>query len=83
MTKIDVAQTVDRICIKALHDHSVDDKVLAGRREALLILGNTYLEKSGSAEAGLADLVNRMCMQTGVYESKEEAGSGPKNTTDQ
>ena len=67
VTKLDVAQTVDSICVKVLHDHSVSHEVLGKRQRALLQLGSIYAAWGKAEDEGLRELTDRMCAQSGAF----------------
>jgi curved DNA-binding protein CbpA len=59
-TELDIRSTLLHVCTKVTHDHSIDETKRKNRLKALLILGDTFLECGGTAEAGLNDIMKRM-----------------------
>jgi hypothetical protein len=57
LTKMDIVNTVNNICNKVLHDHSVTTEVRNKRSIALMKLGNIYSKKSKSSQEGIEDLL--------------------------
>lgn len=57
LTKMDIINTVNNICNKVLHDHSVTAIIRNKRAIALLKLGNIYSKKSKSSQEGIEDLL--------------------------
>ena len=60
VTKMDISSTLAAICMKVLHDTSIDAPTRALRSEALLLLGEEYLKRGRSEKEGFEDLLSRM-----------------------
>ena len=69
ITELDIQTTLEKVCHKVTHDHSVTQPVLQLRAKALYLLGETYLACGVSSAQGLEDLKSRITKQ--MRESKE------------
>jgi hypothetical protein len=60
VTELDITNTLDKVCQKVTHDHSVSKETLEMRKKALLIMGTAFIACGGNTEAGLKDLKTRL-----------------------
>lgn len=63
ITELDIQKTLEKVCFKVLHDHSVTNPVLELRKKALLFLGEVYVSCGVSPEKGLEDIRERIGAQ--------------------
>jgi hypothetical protein len=84
ITELDIANTIEKICYKALHDHSVTQPVLDLRKKALHILGEAYLSCGIPVEQGLEDIRMRISAQMNAEKDKKanEANDAAWKDTD-
>ena len=83
ISKTDIQSTLKNVCKKVLHDRSAGASRLAGRHQALKLLGAQYKTLSSDAAAGLEDLLHRVGVQSGIFGSDAAypaAASAPPNT---
>jgi hypothetical protein len=51
------------VCRKVCHDHSVGEEARKQRLQALLVLGDVFIERGSSQAAGMDDVIERLLMQ--------------------
>lgn len=60
VTELDITNTLNKVCEKVTHDHSVSKETLEMRKKALLIMGTAFIACGGNTEDGLKDLKTRL-----------------------
>jgi curved DNA-binding protein CbpA len=60
LTELDITKTLSGVCNKVTYDVSVDENTRKLRKQALLILGNSFINCQGSTEAGLEEFKKRI-----------------------
>lgn len=86
VTELDIRSTLNNVCYKVTHDHSVDEATRKKRIQGLLLLGQVFVECGCSEEAGMGDFMARVgsqmkaaaAAQSGAADSKD----GPSPATD-
>lgn len=63
MTQLDIQATLRKVCRKVCHDHSVGEEARKQRLQALLVLGDVFIERGSSQAAGMDDVIERLLMQ--------------------
>eukprot|EP00596_Hydrurales_sp_CCMP1899_P000062 CAMPEP_0119043032 /NCGR_PEP_ID=MMETSP1177-20130426/16361_1 /TAXON_ID=2985 /ORGANISM="Ochromonas sp, Strain CCMP1899" /LENGTH=618 /DNA_ID=CAMNT_0007010211 /DNA_START=212 /DNA_END=2068 /DNA_ORIENTATION=+ len=75
ITEIDLRATLNAVCRKVTHDHSVDEATRTKRKKALLIIGEVFMMLGGSTEDGIKDIKSRLGAQMnggGKHEPNEQ-----------
>mmetsp|Transcript_14246 Transcript_14246/g.19420 ORF Transcript_14246/g.19420 Transcript_14246/m.19420 type:complete len:188 (-) Transcript_14246:1003-1566(-) len=75
MTAMDIRSTLYHVCRKVTHDHGVDEATRTKRCKALKILGQEFVKRGGSLEAGLGDIKAKMSSQISTAASAHDASS--------
>jgi hypothetical protein len=75
ITKLDIAGTLNGVCNKVLHDHSVSKEIMESRRLALGILGAEYCARGVSVNQGLEDLMKKIGAQSGMFPQGDASSS--------
>ena len=71
LTELDIQSTLEKVCFKVTHDHSVTQPVLDLRKKTLLILGEVYAACGVSAEIGLEDLRYKLTQQMNAAQAAQ------------
>jgi hypothetical protein len=72
ITRNDIQETLKHVCKKVLHDHSVSEATRATRARGMVLLGEMYVLKRVREMDGLADFLDRVGKQTGLFDESAQ-----------
>jgi hypothetical protein len=71
---IDIEDTLEKVCWKAMHDRSVDKAQRKRRAQALKIVGHVFQSYGGNRTDGMAEFANKLQMMQGEADPTGASG---------